>query len=113
MKPRLLLVMSVIGLTCASTRAADEAGSCTLTSQAALRSCQEGARSDFWLARGKCANVSDPAERKACEQQAPVDLRDASNLCNAQYSVRQTACQRLGGQPYDPVIDPRELRRHD
>jgi len=106
MKTRLLLVLSVIGLTCTATRAAGEANFCKLTSQTALRSCQLGAQGDLWLALGKCDNVSDPAERKACKQQAPVDLKDALGQCNAQHSVRQTACQRLGGQPYDPVIDP-------
>ena len=106
MKTRLLLVLSVIGLTCTATRAAGEANFCKLTSQTALRSCQLGVQGDLWLALGKCDNVSDPAERKACKQQAPVDLKDALGQCDAQHSVRQAACQRLGRQPYDPVIDP-------
>jgi len=106
MKTRLLLVLSVIGLTCTAARAAGEANFCKLTSQTALRSCQLGVQGDLWLALGKCDNVSDPAERKACKQQAPVDLKDALGQCDAQHSVRQAACQRLGRQPYDPVIDP-------
>src|SRR6266446_5282822 len=34
--------------------------SCQLTSQAALRSCQARAPSDYFLAIGKCDNVADP-----------------------------------------------------
>ena len=103
---RLALVLPIIGLTCAATRAAGETDFCKLTSQTALRSCQVGAHGDFWLALGKCANVSDPVERNACKQQGLRDLKDALDLCDAEHSVRQAACQRLGGQPYDPVIDP-------
>lgn len=106
MKPRLPSVLSVIALTCTSPLAADEGGSCTLTSRRALRSCQEGGEGDYWLALGKCANVSDPAERKTCKQQATGDFKDASAQCTAQHRVRQSACERLGGEPYDPVIDP-------
>ena len=106
MKPRLLLMVPIIGLMCSSTRATSDDNFCKLTSQAALRSCQVGANSDFWLAQGKCVNVSASAERQACKQQARADLKDALDLCNAEYSVRQDSCQRLGGQPYDPVIDP-------
>jgi len=35
-----------------------------------------------------------------------VDLKDAQQTCNAQFDARQTVCARLGGAPYDPVIDP-------
>jgi len=106
MKTHLFLIVSVIGLTFTSTRAAGEDNFCIMTSQAALHSCQVGAQSDFWLAQGKCANVSDPAGRQVCKQQARTARKDALDLCDAQYSVRQDSCQRLGGQPYDPVIDP-------
>ena len=106
MKPRLLLIFCVIGLMFSSTLALGEANFCKLTSQTALRSCQIGAQSDLWLALGKCDNVSDPAERRACRRQASMDLKDALDQCDAEFSVRQTACHRLGGLPYDPVIDP-------
>ncbi len=35
-----------------------------------------------------------------------MDAKDALNQCRAQHAVRQGACSRLGGQPYEPVIDP-------
>ena len=77
MKTHLFLIVSVIGLTFTSTRAAGEDNFCIMTSQAALHSCQVGAQSDFWLAQGKCANVSDPAGRQVCKQQARTARKDA------------------------------------
>src|SRR5438132_1977176 len=79
---------------------------CALTSEAARRSCLEGAQSDYANALGKCANVSDPSAPKAFSDQALADLKDAQQTCQAEFVVRQTACAKLGEAPYDPVIDP-------
>ncbi len=106
MKIRLVLILSVLGLTATATRAEGATNFCKLTAQTALQSCQVAAQSDQLLALGKCDNVADPAQRKACRQQASVDAKDALDQCRAQHSVRQGACPRLGGRPYDPVIDP-------
>jgi hypothetical protein len=78
---------------------------CRLTSGAAVRSCRTGARSEGWLALGKCDNLP-PAARKACGQQASADTKDALKSCKDELDVRQAACKRLGPAPYDPVIDP-------
>ena len=43
---------------------------------------------------------------KACQQQASADRKDALQTCNDQYDARQAVCQRLGGAPYDPPIEP-------
>ncbi|PYV95009.1 MAG: hypothetical protein DMG89_23330 [Acidobacteria bacterium] len=104
MKPVFLLVLSLFGLT--SMRATGEANFCLMTSQAALRSCRAKARSDLWLAFGKCDNVADAAKRRNCKEHASATLKDALSECGDQYSVRQSACQRLGPEPYDPIIDP-------
>ncbi len=79
---------------------------CRLTSQHAAASCRAGVRSDYLLALGKCDNLRDPAERRACRQQAWADQKDGMETCEDQYDARQAACKRLGGAPYDPVIDP-------
>lgn len=108
MKFRLLLILSVAGVT-SSTAWAQAKGQnnfCTQTARAALQSCQVGAQSDLLLAQGKCDNVADPAQRKACRQQASADLKDGLDQCKAQQTVRQASCRPLGQQPYDPVIDP-------
>jgi hypothetical protein len=79
---------------------------CRQTAQDVLASCQAGAQSDYSLALGKCDNLSDPAAQQACRTQASADLQDARQTCQAQNDARLAACQRLGGAPYDPVIDP-------
>jgi hypothetical protein len=106
MKIRLLLILSVLALTSSATRAEGATNFCTLTAQTALQSCQVAAQSGLLLALGKCDNVADRAQRKACRQQASADKKDALDQCLIQVSVRQGACPRLGGRPYDPVIDP-------
>ncbi len=97
-----LLVLNLMG----GVATAGGADFCRHTSQAALRGCQVGAQSDHWLALGKCDNLSGAAARSTCAQQALADQRDAVQLCDDQHDARQVVCGRLGGAPYDPVINP-------
>src|SRR5436309_9462987 len=62
---------------------------CARTSEEARRSCLEGAQSNYVNALGKCTNLSDPAARQACEDQALADLNDAQQTCQAGFVVRQ------------------------
>jgi hypothetical protein len=100
------LALFLIGFTPAAIVLAEQIDFCQLTSQKALLSCRAGAESDLQLALGKCENVSDPAARQNCQLQALADHQTALALCDAQFTVRQTGCRRLGSQPYDPPIDP-------
>lgn len=79
---------------------------CRATAADVLRSCQVGARSDHWLALGKCDNQPDKASRRACVDQAAADAKDALGGCVDQANVRQGACGRLGPAPYHPAINP-------
>ena len=101
MKTSLLILTLVL---CAAT--AKGADACKATTKSALRSCLAGAKSDYALALGKCANLADPAAQNACKQQAKADLQDALGECKDQTDAREIACGRLGGAPYDPVIVP-------
>jgi len=58
------------------------------------------------IARGKCDNVTDVAPKKACQDQAAADAKDAFKTCMDERVVRQTSCERLGPAAYDPGIDP-------
>jgi hypothetical protein len=69
-------------------------------------SCKSGAKSDYSLALAKCANLADPDAQKACKDQAKEDLKDALQECKDAQDARKANCERLGGDPYDPVIDP-------
>jgi hypothetical protein len=86
--------------------AANQANFCDQTAQAALISCRRAADSEFWVAWGKCDNVSDPRARASCRTQASSDLDDALQGCEEQNEVRVAACDRFGPAQYDPVIDP-------
>ena len=79
---------------------------CRQTAQDALTSCRAAAQSDYSLALGKCDNLADPGARAQCQSQASADLNDARLTCQEQNDARLAACARLGGAPYDPVIDP-------
>lgn len=97
-----VLIFALI-LCAATTKAAN---ACKATTKAALKSCLAGAKSDYALALGKCANLPDRAAQKACKQQAKLDLQDALGECRDKADARAVACGRLGGAPYDPVINP-------
>lgn len=86
--------------------AAGAGASCQLTTQAAARSCRQSALSDFWIATGTCDNLSDASARKDCKAEALADQKDAMQSCGEQRDAREAACDRLGGGPYDPEIDP-------
>jgi len=103
MKKLLLIALMVSGL--AFNGKADP-DSCRQTAQDTLTSCRNAAQSDYSLALAKCDNLADPAARAQCQSQASTDLNDAQQTCQEQNDVRLAACDRLGGAPYDPVIDP-------
>ena len=102
----LLNLVLIISLFCAASTVSAKTNFCRKTSQTALQSCQTAARSDYQLAVGTCDNFSDPVARKACQQQASADRKDALKTCKDQYGARQAVCQRVGGAPFDPAIDP-------
>jgi hypothetical protein len=79
---------------------------CLQTAGQAFTSCKSAAQSDYQVALGKCINIADPAARRSCEHQAAADLTDARDTCQGGFEVRQTSCQKLGPNRYDPPIDP-------
>ncbi len=79
---------------------------CQQTAQDALRSCTDGAESDYQLALGNCDNLPDAAGRTGCEKQAAADFKSALQLCGQQNTLRQIVCGKLGPAPYDPNIVP-------
>src|SRR5215472_13582391 len=86
--------------------AAEPTNICVQTARDTLASCKSAAQSDYQVAIGKCINITDPAGRRSCGQQAAADLADALDTCQGGFEVRQASCQKLGPSAYDPVIDP-------
>jgi len=79
---------------------------CQATAGNVLDSCQAGAQSDYSLALAQCQNISDPAQRQQCKNQAKSDLQDAVDTCKDQFAARQSACRKLRSGRYDPTINP-------
>src|SRR6266550_2445313 len=79
---------------------------CLQTARDTLASCKSAARSDYEVAIGRCINITDPAGRRSCQQQAAADLADARDTCSGGFDVRRASCQKLGPGAYDPIINP-------
>jgi hypothetical protein len=86
--------------------AAGTNNACKPTASAIQRACQAEALGDYQVELAKCRNIADPAERKAREEQAAADYKDARESCKEQFEARLAACEQLGSAPYDPVIQP-------
>src|SRR2546427_1138442 len=100
---RALFAVVLAGATAAIAEAANV---CQMTSQDGLNSCKKSAQSDYWTAIGMCANISDLQSQQACNRKAKSDYQDAITSCQDQFTSRNQVCERLGGGPYNPTIDP-------
>jgi hypothetical protein len=110
-KPRIAIGLAIVAAGSVAF-AQNTTDFCLKTAQDALQACQDVAESARAIALGKCENISDPAARSKCEQQAAQGFQDAQQTCQAGFSVRQTACQKLGPARYDPVINPANFVRY-
>jgi hypothetical protein len=80
--------------------------SCGKIATAMLQSGQQESWSEYWLAVAKCYNLSDAKERAACLKEAKADRKNNLELAKAQFEARKDICESLGGDSYNPVIDP-------
>lgn len=112
MKPReLMIAVSLAGLgwPAAAAAADGRVSFCAQTASAAFAACQAAVQADFWIATGRCTNVTERAERRACEAEAKEDRGDAKAECGEQYDARRELCDLLGGGRYDPEFDPADF----
>jgi len=107
-----VLVFSLAAGLMALCGKADAGNVCRATSLYALRSCLLQAKTDYQLTLGKCVNLTDSAERRAGLRQAAADYKAAVARCKEQYAVRKEICARLGGAPYDPLINSNNFVGH-
>lgn len=98
-------IFLIVPLNFASAEAVDV---CAKTASEVLQSCRAGAQSDFSLAIAKCDNLPGDA---ACRSEALAEKQDALQTCSDEFDVRQSACESLGPEPYDPQIDPADFVR--
>jgi hypothetical protein len=83
--------------------------SCKQTTQAALNACKFEVQDDFWIEKGKCYNLSDPADQKACAAEANGMKAEGIGECKDQRDARKEVCEALGEAPYDPQINPADF----
>ena len=79
---------------------------CTYTAAAAFKACLNETQDDYWIAKGNCANISDPEERAECYAVAKEEYHETAELCMDQKEARLDLCYELGEDRYDPQIDP-------
>lgn len=105
--PRTAAVTLMLMLTLGSfTVAAADSDVCERTAQAVFHSNELSAVSDYRLALAKAINITDQAERKSAGDKASEELKKVRATNKEQRAARRAACEKLGGGPYDPVINP-------
>jgi hypothetical protein len=57
----------------------------------------------------RCNNTIDPLERKNCKKQAAEERKSGLEDCRDQFKARKELCRDLGGDAYQPVIDPADF----
>ena len=82
---------------------------CRQSADAARKACRQQSQAEYWLAIGKCDNLSDPVESAKCRQDALDALQESQQECNDQYLARHALCERLGGGFYEPDLDPADF----
>jgi hypothetical protein len=79
---------------------------CSATAFTLRQACQSDANDNFFVARAKCNNLSDPTARKECFVEAWAARKEDVQLCREQLAWRRLACKSLGEDRYDPEVDP-------
>ena len=102
-----------IGLTAVVTLVAapatDARGSarktCSATAAALYTACKAQTVDDTFVAKAKCLNVTDSADRTQCLNDIKTEKADAKDTCREMRDGRRDACRLLGESPYDPKVD--------
>ena len=102
-----------IGLTAVVTLvaapASDARGSarktCSATAAALYTACKAQTVDDTFVAKAKCLNVTDSADRTQCLNDIKTEKADAKDTCREMRDGRRDACRLLGENPYDPKVD--------
>jgi len=86
------------------------ADACAQTSWAALNACKSAAQEEYYLALGRCKNVSKE-EQGDCKAEAKDDFGSALEECKEQFDARQEVCAEVGPGPYLPEgINPSDFK---
>ena len=108
MTSALVLAMANIVFMDASLAGSNSSSGCVKTARQLLRACQFDVRDDINVTNANCTNISDPAERRACRDEARRTKLEERALCGDQRDARLEVCELLGEDRYDPdpLLDP-------
>jgi hypothetical protein len=79
---------------------------CQRTAYRALSAARFGHREALNLALGNCLNITDDVERAECVLEAFVEYFEGIEESEDQFDARMDLCDLIGGEAYDPDIDP-------
>jgi len=79
---------------------------CLATAVAAYKSCQFEVNEEYWMAVGKCKNLSDPEAAAECLAAAREEKTEARQTCREQLEARLQVCDDLGPGSYEPAVTP-------
>jgi hypothetical protein len=83
-----------------------QAGDCDEVARSQLKACQKGAEDEYWIAIARCDNDAAEDPQGLCPKAASQELTAARADCGDQLDARVQICAQLGGDKYDPVINP-------
>ncbi len=104
-----LCAAPLTSLAAGKTPAREVEGACSATAQAARVACGFDIEDEYFLALGKCVNITDSDKRESCKKRAAAQRANAGPECNAQFESRDDFCDEVGQARYDPVIDPAQF----
>jgi hypothetical protein len=81
---------------------------CERTAKRMQRACRLDVQEEFSVNIANCLNISDPAERQACRDEANEVRAEEPEACADQRDARMELCELLGEVRYDPdpLLDP-------
>ena len=81
---------------------------CAKTSKVAFKACGKDVQDNYLIAQSKCQNLTNADEQDTCMADARSVRGDEKSECRDVRDARNDLCDALtmGGDPYDPMIDP-------
>ena len=78
---------------------------CIRTAEIQFAACRHEVSDDRLVAKAKCVNLADEAERTACMGELPAVREEGNQLCREQRDARLAVCGALGAGRYDPSFE--------
>jgi hypothetical protein len=82
---------------------------CDQMSKSAFKARKSEIKDDYFIAVGKCWNLPTKEETKDCIQDAKVDRQEDQEEAEDQLDARLEFCDKLGQDPYNPVLNPADF----